>query len=61
MSSLTRKRLAKVRPEIETSFVEGRWQLAGVYRVESARIAFSFVYEQEAGEWRVAAMRVDLP
>jgi hypothetical protein len=54
-------RLAKVEPEIEARYVDGRWVLAGAYRVESARIGFSFAYEQEGGEWRVAAMKVELP
>lgn len=54
-------RLAKVQPEIEARYVDGRWVLAGAYRVESARIGFSFAYEQEGGEWRVAAMKVELP
>ncbi len=54
-------RLAKVDPEIEARYVDGRWVLAGAYRVESARIGFSFAYEQEGGEWRVAAMKVELP
>lgn len=54
-------RLAKVKPEIEARYVGGRWVLAGAYHVESARIGFSFAYEQEGGEWRVAAMKVELP
>jgi hypothetical protein len=54
-------RLAKVEPEIEARYRDGRWVLAGAYRVESARIGFSFAYEQEGGEWRVAAMKVELP
>ncbi len=54
-------RLAKVEPEIEARYVSGRWVLAGAYRVESARIGFSFAYEQEGGEWRVAAMKVEMP
>jgi hypothetical protein len=54
-------RLAKVQPEIEARYVGGRWVLAGAYRVESATIGFSFAYEEEGGEWRVAAMKVELP
>lgn len=54
-------RLEKVEPEIEARYVGSRWVLAGAYRVESARIGFSFAYEQEGGEWRVAAMKVELP
>lgn len=54
-------RLENVVPEIHSRFIDGRWVLAGAYRVESAQIGYSFAFELDRGEWRVAAMKVELP